>query len=108
MTVISRRMALLHGPVAGAVATMRSRLGGAAEPIHPALPIPPEVRPDASGTIMLDIQPGTMQFLPNRRTRTYGVNGPFLGPAVRVRRGQTVVAKVTNSLAEDTTLHWHG
>ncbi|MBS0643647.1 MAG: multicopper oxidase CueO [Acetobacteraceae bacterium] len=93
--------------LASAAATAASP-GPSAAADRPALPIPPELRPDASGSVTLDIRPGTMTFLPGRRTPTYGVNGPFLGPALRVRRGQTVAARVTNALPEDTTLHWHG
>ena len=41
-------------------------------------------------------------------TPTYGINGPFLGPAIRVRRGDNVSIKVTNSVNQDITIHWHG
>ena len=49
-----------------------------------------------------------MRFLGNIETATYGINGPYLGPAVRVRRGEKVVAQVSNSVPENITLHWHG
>ena len=49
-----------------------------------------------------------MRFLGNHDTATYGVNGPYLGPAIRLRRGETVVVHVTNSLPENITMHWHG
>jgi blue copper oxidase len=49
-----------------------------------------------------------MQFHGNYDTATYGINGPYLGPAVRVRRGEKVVAQVTNSVPENFTMHWHG
>ena len=41
-------------------------------------------------------------------TATYGINGPYLGPAIRVRRGEKVAVEVTNGLPENTTMHWHG
>ena len=72
------------------------------------MPIPPELRPDASGSIALSAQKGRRSFLPGVTTPTYGINGPFLGPAVRVRRGQKVVMRPTNALDEVTTMHWHG
>ncbi len=75
---------------------------------RPALPIPPELRPDAGGSIALTAQKGQRSFLPGVTTPTYGINGPFLGPAVRVRRGQKVVMRPTNALDEVTTMHWHG
>lgn len=75
---------------------------------RPVLPIPPELKPDAKGTITLRAQPGQQQFLPGVTTPTYGLNGPFLGPAIRVRRGDKVTMKVTNGVNEDITMHWHG
>lgn len=32
----------------------------------------------------------------------------FLGPTVRLRRGQRVRVEITNEIPEDTTVHWHG
>lgn len=75
---------------------------------RPALPIPPELRADAKGEIGLQAKPGRRRFLPGLATPTYGINGPFLGPAVRVRRGDKVTMKVTNGVGEDITMHWHG
>lgn len=75
---------------------------------RPTLPIPPELRADAKGEIALRAQPGQMQFLPGVATPTYGINGPFLGPAIRVRRGEDVVMAVTNGIDQDITMHWHG
>jgi cuproxidase len=81
-------------------------------PVHAsdrtALPIPPELKVDAKGEIYLRAQPGEQRFLPGLSTPTYGINGPFLGPAIRVRRGDKVQMKVTNGLKEDITMHWHG
>jgi blue copper oxidase len=49
-----------------------------------------------------------MRFVGDRETATYGINGPYLGPAVRVRRGEKVVAQVSNNVSENITMHWHG
>ena len=49
-----------------------------------------------------------MLFGGDRRTPTYGINGPFLGPAIRVRRGETVTMHVANNVAENITMYWHG
>ncbi|SMF55886.1 blue copper oxidase [Tistlia consotensis] len=107
MNALSRRE-LLSGiaALAAAGALPGSRPGRAAG--RPALPIPPELRADAEGTVALRAQPGEMEFRPGVRTPTYGINGPFLGPAIRVRRGDRVAVKVTNGLDEAITLHWHG
>ena len=36
------------------------------------------------------------------------VNGSVPGPLVRLREGQNVRLHVTNTLAEDSSIHWHG
>jgi blue copper oxidase len=49
-----------------------------------------------------------MRFRGDHDTATYGISGPYLGPAVRVRRGEKVVAQVSNGVPENITMHWHG
>ena len=46
----------------------------------------------------------------SRRSRDghLGINGPYLGPALRLRRGETVTVQVTNNVPENMTMHWHG
>ncbi len=56
----------------------------------------------------LTVAEGNREFLPGKQTPTAGVNGPFLGPTVRLRRGQDVDLIVENKLDEMTTMHWHG
>ncbi len=36
------------------------------------------------------------------------INGMVPGPLIRLKQGQTVRLHVTNTLAEDTSIHWHG
>ncbi len=36
------------------------------------------------------------------------INGSVPAPVLRWREGETVTLKVTNHLAEDTSIHWHG
>ncbi|MEV0246335.1 multicopper oxidase domain-containing protein [Nocardia sp. NPDC050712] len=77
-----------------------------------ALPIPPladsSVGADGVRHFRLTAQPGTAEILAGKRTPTWGVNGPYLGPTLRARRGETVAVQVRNELPEPTTLHWHG
>lgn len=40
--------------------------------------------------------------------QTWAYGGAVPGPEVRLRRGQTLRAALTNDLPADTTLHWHG
>jgi blue copper oxidase len=76
------------------------------------LKIPPlaEPRLDADGRKVFDLrlQPGTTELLPGKPAETWGVNGAYLGPTLRARRGDRVVVNVTNRLPEASTLHWHG
>lgn len=67
-----------------------------------------EIKPDATGAIAISAQPGATNFRPGMLTETYGYNGRFLGPALRLRRGQTVSIDFANHLSEPTTVHWHG
>lgn len=106
MTIVTRRTVLAGGGALGAVWAFGVPRLSAAD--RPALPIPPELRADAQGEIAITAQPGQMRFKPGVTTPTYGFNGPFLGPAVRVKRGESPVMRVTNRLPEETTMHWHG
>ncbi len=76
------------------------------------LPIPPlmegEVEDGAVRVFRLRAQDGTSEIIPGVSTRTWGFNGPFLGPTLRARRGERVRAEITNDLIEMTTVHWHG
>jgi len=56
----------------------------------------------------LNVQEGQSQFLKGAKTNTYGINTDFLGPTIRVQKGDTVQIKVNNHLKEETVLHWHG
>ncbi|MDQ0678463.1 FtsP/CotA-like multicopper oxidase with cupredoxin domain [Arthrobacter pascens] len=76
------------------------------------LMIPPlaESHVDASGTRIFDLtaRGGTTEFTAAGATETMGYNGTFLGPTLRAARGEKVAVNVTNSLAEATSVHWHG
>ncbi|PLA74948.1 copper oxidase [Hydrogenovibrio sp. SC-1] len=75
------------------------------EPSSSILPIPELM----TGTSFdLKLQKGTRQFLTDKTTDTYGINGDFLGPAIKVRNGDNISLNVTNNLSESSTLHWHG
>ena len=58
--------------------------------------------------IDLSLQAGFSHFLGNIPTPTAGINGAFLGPVIRVQRGEDVKLNVFNQLFEPSTLHWHG
>ncbi len=45
---------------------------------------------------------------PHPQTRVWAYNGKVPGPEIRVRQGDRLRIDVTNGLAEETTVHWHG
>lgn len=63
---------------------------------------------DKSQSVVLKAQIGKTSFFPGRESVTLGYNGSYLGPTLRVHRGDDVEMVVTNALGEDTTVHWHG
>ncbi|MFC9896448.1 multicopper oxidase family protein [Nocardia sp. NPDC127579] len=77
-----------------------------------ALPIPPlaesVVGADGVRRFQLTMQVGNTEILAGKRTPTWGIDGPYLGPTLRARRGETVAVRVRNELPEPSTLHWHG
>src|SRR6516165_8964120 len=97
MIRLSRRTVLLTG-VAWAVTEIGPGAMRAQEGARPSLPIPAELRADPGGTIRLAARTGSMRFVGDCETATYGVNGPYLGPAIRVARGDKVVAQVSNNV----------
>ena len=43
-----------------------------------------------------------------RRGHAVAINGTVPGPLIRLKEGQNVRIAVTNTLEEDTSIHWHG
>jgi blue copper oxidase len=76
------------------------------------LAIPPLARSrhDGQGRRVFDLtaQAGRREFLAGRTTPTWGINGDYLGPTLRARRGERVAINLHNRLEETTTMHWHG
>lgn len=74
------------------------------------LAIPPLLAKSTSGDVdyTLTAQKGKRMLLQGQETETYGYNGDFLGPLLKLRKGESVRIKTVNELDEDTTFHWHG
>ena len=76
------------------------------------LRIPPLAEPsvDEPGRKVFDLElrEGRAELLAGKPARTWGINGPYLGPTLRAERGDEVTVDVANALPETTTLHWHG
>jgi FtsP/CotA-like multicopper oxidase with cupredoxin domain len=92
---LSRRRLLMAGGAIGATGLIPgfSRPGWAAEPTHTLTPGPGRVRLVGAG------QPATTVWC---------YDGRVPGPEIRVRQGDRLRVAVTNALAEETTVHWHG
>lgn len=88
----------------------------ASDPVQPATVIP-------AVEIALTVRKGTTQILPGAPTETWSYHGEvlqgdatavqnipdsYLGPILRVRRGQRVRIHMHNELDEETIIHWHG
>lgn len=75
-----------------------------------AIPSLAESRVDDKGRRVFDLtmQRGETDLGRAEPTRTWGVNGSYLGPTLRADRGEQVLVNVTNELGEESTLHWHG
>src|SRR5699024_6910945 len=78
-----------------------------------ALPIPPLLEDknpaDDVAEFYLKAQKSTKAFFPGVATETYGYNGDYLGPVIKVKKGEQVKVHIENDLGdEDTTVHWHG
>lgn len=76
------------------------------------LPVPPlaepTIRADGTKVFTLDARSGTTEFVPGKRTTTWGFDGAYLGPTLVADRGDDVEVDVTNHLTEETSVHWHG
>ena len=113
---ISRRRLLLAAAAAGvsgvAVPAFFGRVSlAAARQFTNPLAIPPLLEGRLEEGVRhydLQMQRGSRNFFTDVSTPTAGINGSFLGPVIRVRRGDEVRLNVANRLAEASTLHWHG
>jgi CopA family copper-resistance protein len=75
-------------------------------PLSAALPA---TNPATLSGPQLDLLIGPLAVnVTGRRRLATAVNGSIPGPALRLQEGETVTIKVTNHLAEPTSIHWHG
>ncbi len=84
----------------------------AAAPINGTLVVPPLLVPtiDGSGVkhFTMNMLKGSTTLLPGVSSTTEGFNGVWMAPAIDVNNGDQVAMAITNSLGEDTTVHFHG
>ncbi len=76
------------------------------------LMIPPILKSDSETEnevyYTIDAQQGQTEIFDGIETKTLGYNSSFLGPVVKLKKGQTAHLTLKNSLDEETTFHWHG
>jgi len=65
------------------------------------------VPPSLAGTYDLTIGETTINVSGKDRT-ALAINGTVPGPTLRFKEGEDLVINVTNTLDEDTSIHWHG
>ena len=56
----------------------------------------------------LTLSPGTFKIYPDADTDVLMINTSFLGPTIKVKKGDVFKATIYNNLTEDSLLHWHG
>jgi FtsP/CotA-like multicopper oxidase with cupredoxin domain len=110
--MLSRRELMAgFGGIASAAIMGRARLAIAqeVEPFSSPLPVPPLLDARRQGNrVKITAREGRHTFSPGIRVTTYGYSADYLGPAMKVYRGDTVQIEVENKIDRPTTVHWHG
>lgn len=112
-TIAAAGALALAGVVAGGFVWARAEVSTVGEhSFDQELKVPPLLEPRVDGAgrkvFHLELQAGSTELLPGKKSDTWGANGSYLGPTLRASRGDEVRLKVDNRLPETTTLHWHG
>ena len=77
--------------------------------IENSLYIPPIIDANEQGpSITLTMQHGYTEFFEGTLSNTFGYNGKFLGPTIRVYKNQNISLTTINNIGEPTTIHKHG
>lgn len=58
--------------------------------------------------VELEARPTEWEFVPGQQTQAWGYNGQIPGPVLEANVGDVLEVRLTNSLPEPTTIHWHG
>ena len=102
---LPRRQFLRAAALGGAGAGLAGAMPAWAQTLSPGLARP---LPTVSGTdIALTIGKVAVR-VDGKVSRAVGVNGTVPAPLVRLKEGQKIRLRVTNTLDEDSSIHWHG
>src|SRR5207249_1624936 len=63
---------------------------------------------DGARTIHLEAREVSWELAPGKTVKAMAYNGQVPGPEIRAREGERLRITLKNSLAEPTTIHWHG
>ena len=101
--MISRRAFFGMVAAAGAGGAFAGAGRGLGDPLRSAAADTPRIR-----EIHLDARAVSWELAPGRTVKAMAYNGRVPGPEIRLREGERVRIVLMNSLAEPTTIHWHG
>ncbi|MCY7271668.1 MAG: copper resistance system multicopper oxidase, partial [Sphingomonas bacterium] len=102
---LERRQFLRAAALGGAGAGLAGVMPAWAQPMSAGLVRP---LPTLSGTdIALTIGKVAVK-VDGKVSRAIGINGTVPGPLIRLKEGQKALLRVTNTLDEDSSIHWHG
>ncbi len=103
--VLPRRQFLRAAALGGAGAGLAGAMPAWAKTLSPGLARPV---PTVSGTDIALTIGNVAVKVDGKVSRAIGVNGTVPAPLVRLKEGQKVRLRVTNTLDEDSSIHWHG
>ena len=103
--LVSRRRLLGTGALGAGALALPAWARGA--DLHGGGSIRPGFDEVSGRDIALTIGEGS-RVVQGRRGHAIAVNGSVPGPLVRLQEGQPVRLAVTNTLDEDSSIHWHG
>ncbi|MCP8970608.1 multicopper oxidase family protein [Ectobacillus ponti] len=103
---------ILSAMIAFIIALLVSQFAFRAGAKEQALPLPPLLKDQNTSegitAYTITARTGHTEFIRGKQAETAGYNGAFLGPVLRMKKGDEVTVKVNNQLGEATTVHWHG
>ena len=100
VTGVAAGAALMGAPAGASASTPRVNLG-----INPGINATPQTLRGNQFDLHVNYLP--VNFTGRERTAV-ATNGSVPGPILRWKEGETVTLNVTNHLAHDTSIHWHG
>ncbi len=104
MTRFTRRRFLRNATLGGGALAI-PWLPAWAQPVSAGLP---RASSTLSGTDIALTVAHQMMTIDGRQSHAIGINGTVPAPQIRLRQGTNVRLAVTNTLDEDTSIHWHG